>query len=118
MVNAAATSTRDGEVAPALFAVPERDLVNRACRRAEAFIDVLSCDANGNSVASRTQRHPGCEVDHAASIWVLSIKGSNLRDAIQWDTHARAEQGCREVHTRDELRHRVLNLNSRVELEE
>lgn len=116
----------DGEVSPDVGARSEVELLQRSRRRLESSVGVLGGDADGDDVSLglRLALRDGrgrvlkVEVDLALAVRGLAVERADVADVVEGDSHRDLELGGGEVDARDHLRRRVLDLETRVELEE
>lgn len=116
----------DGEVSPDVGARTEVELLQRSARRLEACVGVLGRDPDGDDVALGLRLALGLvrlgvlkvEVDLAATVGALAVKSTDVADVVEGDSHGDLELGGGEVDPGNHLGGRVLDLETRVELEE
>lgn len=120
------TSSTDGEVAPYIGAGAEIEFLQTTAGGLEPSIWVLSSDATGDDVTfwSRLTLELGglwlleIKVDLVGAMGVQAIKLADITDAMERNTHRYLKLSCREVDTADHFGGWVLDLETRVELEE
>ena len=116
----------DGEVAPDVGAAAEVQLVHGAARRLEAFARVLGRDAARGRVTARLRAAlrlvavllGEVEVDLGGGVGIDAVHETNVADAVQRQTHGDLQLRGGEVDAADHLGRRMLDLETRVELEE
>ena len=95
-------------------------------RRLEALAGVLGCDTASGTVALRLWSALlksralllEAEVDLGGSVRVGTVEQANVTDAVEGNTHGNLELGGRNVNACHHLGGRVLDLQTRVELQE
>ncbi len=120
------TSGADGEVTPDVGARPEVQIVHHTVGGLEALAGILGGDTAGRaygpwaSGAAASSRCPALEleVDLGGGLGVNAVQESDVTDAVKRDTHGHLQLGGRQVDTADHLGGRVLDLETRVELQE
>ena len=58
------------------------------------------------------------EINWFGTLGILSVKHTDRRDVVQWDTHSNLKLSRREVGSGDTFSNRVLDLETRVQLQE
>ena len=106
------------EVAPAVAGGLEADAVDLAAGGLEALVRVLRRDPRGAAVGGDGGVVHREEVDLGVLARVHAVEAPDVRDVVQRHAHGDLQLRRRHVHPRDGLRHRVLHLEPRVQLQE
>ncbi|PNY27761.1 Uncharacterized protein TCAP_02317 [Tolypocladium capitatum] len=116
----------DGEVAPDVGAAPEVELVHDTVGRLEALAGVLGGDSAGRGVAGGCGSALGLggglelelEINLARGPGVDAVQQPDVTNPVQGQTHGDLKLGGGQVNAADHLSRGVLDLETRVELEE
>mmetsp|Transcript_105102 Transcript_105102/g.206152 ORF Transcript_105102/g.206152 Transcript_105102/m.206152 type:complete len:332 (+) Transcript_105102:138-1133(+) len=107
------------EISPDIGSGLEFDSFNGSRCRLESFIRVFGSDTGSNDMGVDRLVIFLHEIDLISSIDILaSIKSTNLRDGIEWDTHGNLKLSGRHVDSGDTFSNRVLDLETGVQLQE
>ena len=120
------TGRTDREVTPDVGARTEVELLESTHRRLESGVGVLGRDTDGDDVTLRRRLALGLgrlgalkvKVDPTLAVGRLAVEGTDVADAVEGDTHGDLELSRGQVDARDHLGSRMLDLKTRVELEE
>mmetsp|Transcript_13544 Transcript_13544/g.23330 ORF Transcript_13544/g.23330 Transcript_13544/m.23330 type:complete len:715 (+) Transcript_13544:4833-6977(+) len=119
------TRTVNTEVTPNVAGAAEVDFSNLTDGRLESVEGVLSSNTSSDGVAASDALDGAVltvlilEVNDFVSIEVLTtVEAADVRDAVEGDTHGNLDLAGRYVGSGDHLSDRVLNLETRVELQE
>mmetsp|Transcript_32810 Transcript_32810/g.79009 ORF Transcript_32810/g.79009 Transcript_32810/m.79009 type:complete len:246 (-) Transcript_32810:453-1190(-) len=108
----------DRKVTPAIRRRLESDTINSSTRGSECVIRILGRDSGSQNMAS-WPRVPGFqEINGRIPCRVKAIKTTNIRHSGQRDSHCNEKLQRGNIDASDALRHRVLYLESRVQLQE
>mmetsp|Transcript_14116 Transcript_14116/g.35628 ORF Transcript_14116/g.35628 Transcript_14116/m.35628 type:complete len:246 (-) Transcript_14116:988-1725(-) len=108
----------DRKVTPAIRRRLESDTINSSTRGSECVIRILGRDSGSQNMAS-WPRVPGFqEINGRIPCRVKAIKTTNIRHSRQRDSHGNEKLQRGNIDASDALRHRVLYLESRVQLQE
>ena len=113
-----ATIGADREVTPHVGRRLELHALDATRRRLETFIRVLGGDARCDDVSLRQDVIFFHEVNTVHRFRVTPVKGSNFRDALERNTHGNLQLRRGKVDAGDAFRHRVLDLQTRVQFKE
>mmetsp|Transcript_29724 Transcript_29724/g.95550 ORF Transcript_29724/g.95550 Transcript_29724/m.95550 type:complete len:470 (+) Transcript_29724:1674-3083(+) len=108
----------DGEVPPHVGGGSEAQLFDNPARGLESVVRVLRGDAHGHHVPAGGGGDRLDEVNLVCAVHVLPVEAADVGHAVQGNAHGDHKLARGEVDIGDPLRHRVLDLEARVELEE
>lgn len=120
------TSGTDGEVAPDVRATPEVQLVHDTIRRLEALAGIFRRDSAGSQVALWSGPSLSLlalwrlelEVDFRGGLGIDTVEQPDVADTVQGNTHGNLQLSGGQVDTAHTFGGRVLDLETRVQLEE
>ncbi|ROV86895.1 hypothetical protein VMCG_10866 [Cytospora schulzeri] len=119
-------SGTDREVTPHIGATPEVQVVHDTIGRLETLAGILGGDtaSSGVTLGSRSALYLGTglvlelEVDWRGCPRVNTVQQTNVANAVQGETHGNLELSSGKVHTADHFGGGMLDLETRVQLQE
>mmetsp|Transcript_1726 Transcript_1726/g.3238 ORF Transcript_1726/g.3238 Transcript_1726/m.3238 type:complete len:277 (-) Transcript_1726:629-1459(-) len=109
----------NAEVTPASDRALELDPLDLTAGRLETVVRILGSDASSHAMDLGVHIVFHHEVDRRVLVTVgFAVEAANLWHPVQGYAHGNLDLGSRQVHLRDGLSYRMLNLKPRVELQE